>query len=103
VPGSSHGTCTPKITSSPTVGSLKVYLNGIVGAPPGLIPNAGNIQSRGTFFQPFYSIQDALSKAYDLGAQYVSADVTIILDASTHIWRPYAKNEVRYKSDIYDD
>lgn len=33
----------------------------------------------------------------------MSADVTIILDASTHIWRPYAKNEVRYKSEIYDD
>jgi len=101
VPGSSHGTCTAKLTTSPS--SLKVYLNGIVGAS-GTMPNALTIQSRGTdWWLPFYSIQDALTKAYELGAKYVSADVTIILDDKTHIWRPYAKNEVRYKAEDYDD
>jgi hypothetical protein len=68
------------------------------------MPTALTIQSRGTdWWLPFYSIQDALTKAYELGAKYVSADVTIILDASTHIWRPYAKNEFRYKAEDYDD
>ena len=103
MPGSSHGTCTAKLTTSPTSGSLKVYLNGIVGSS-GTMPTALTIQSRGTdWWLPFYSIQDALTKAYELGAKYVSADVTIILDASTHIWRPYAKNEFRYKAEDYDD
>jgi hypothetical protein len=102
-PGASHGTCVAKTTTPPTVGSLKVYLGGIIGWS-GSSPSATNIQTRGIKeSEPFSSIHDALAKAYELGATYVSADVTIIMNDKTHIWRPYKKNEFRYKPLYADD
>ena len=48
-------------------------------------PNPNPLQSQtGTLANAFNYLEDAVMKAYELGAPYTSAQITIIMGAGTH-------------------
>jgi hypothetical protein len=55
----------------------------------------------------FWYLSDAITKAYELGAQYTSATVTIRVIASTgsnlHMLKPHKATEFLYIPTKYDD
>lgn len=71
---SSYGTCTAKSGSDHT---LTLYVQATT--------NSANIQSvTGASNNAFDNLYDAITKAYEIGAQYTSATVTIKLYGGTH-------------------
>ncbi len=74
-----YGSCVSKLGSST---SLEVFVRSFSGWTTWPIPQA-TLQTYGTLGSPFLSLVDGLAKAYELGAQYTSATVTIWLLGST--------------------
>jgi hypothetical protein len=81
-----YGTCETKSGT----GTYTVYVRTSFGYSP-FPPPAATVQSMGTSVAPFIHITDAIAKAYELGAPNLSAEVSILLLATSdsHLLRPY--------------
>lgn len=95
---STYGTCVAKAGSLTT---LTVYVKSDSAIPGGY--SYSSLQTcAGTVADPFWYLSDAISKAYEIGAPYNSATVTIYLlegtgaDKHIHYIRPLKNTERQY-------
>ena len=102
-----YGKCMAKSSSAPTLTTVYVMSDSDYSFPNTYFTGIQSIT--GTSTHPFYYLDDGIAKAYEIGAPYKSATITIYLLNGTggsgnniHYMRPIQNSEAKYIPANYD-